>query len=75
MCYVACGRADAYFECGMHIWDIAAGSLIGKEAGCAVSDLDCSELNLLQRRVLIASSAELAHEVSKLVLPVPYESD
>ena len=75
MCFVACGRADAYFECGMHIWDIAAGSLIGKEAGCTVSDLDGSELNPLNRRILIASSLELAQEVSKLVLPVPYESD
>ena len=28
MCAVACGGADAYWECGMHIWDMAAASII-----------------------------------------------
>ena len=33
MCYVAAGRADAYYEFGIHCWDIAAGIVILKEAG------------------------------------------
>ena len=33
MCYVASGRADAYYEFGVHCWDIAAGIVILKEAG------------------------------------------
>lgn len=35
--YVACGRFDAFFEYGLHAWDIAAGSLLVKEAGGSVS--------------------------------------
>ncbi|KAJ8929002.1 hypothetical protein NQ314_018361 [Rhamnusium bicolor] len=38
MAMVACGAADAYFEFGIHIWDIAAGELIVKEAGGIIMD-------------------------------------
>lgn len=33
MCMVALGGADANFEFGIHVWDIAAGDLIVREAG------------------------------------------
>ena len=33
MCMVACGSADAYFEYGIHCWDIAAADVIVREAG------------------------------------------
>src|SRR5690606_34587153 len=38
LAYVACGRADAYFESGLQPWDIAAGALLVREAGRRVSD-------------------------------------
>jgi myo-inositol-1(or 4)-monophosphatase len=38
LAYVACGRADAYFEAGVKPWDIAAGALMVREAGGKVSD-------------------------------------
>jgi myo-inositol-1(or 4)-monophosphatase len=38
MCYVACGRLDGYFEENLHEWDIAAGDLIAREAGCRTGD-------------------------------------
>ena len=31
--YTACGRHDAYLECGLRLWDIAAGGLIVECAG------------------------------------------
>lgn len=34
LCYVACGRLDAYFEENLETWDIVAGELIAREAGC-----------------------------------------
>jgi myo-inositol-1(or 4)-monophosphatase len=37
-CYVAAGRLDVYYECGCHIWDVAAGWVIATEAGCTVTD-------------------------------------
>ena len=33
LAYVACGRADAYIEVSIMIWDVAAGLLLVKEAG------------------------------------------
>ena len=33
MCMVAQGCVDAYYEYGVHCWDIAAGVVIVREAG------------------------------------------
>lgn len=33
LCDVACGRLDAFYERGLHPWDLAAGVLIAREAG------------------------------------------
>lgn len=48
LCYVACGVFDAYWEEGLHPWDIAAGALIVQEAGGVVSNLDGTPLDLEQ---------------------------
>ena len=37
-CMVAAGSVDAYFEYGVHCWDIAASAVIVQEAGGAVLD-------------------------------------
>jgi myo-inositol-1(or 4)-monophosphatase len=42
LCWVAAGRADAYFERDIKVWDYAAGALIAREAG-AVTELPCPE--------------------------------
>jgi myo-inositol-1(or 4)-monophosphatase len=42
LCWVACGRADGYFERDIKLWDYAAGALIAAEAGAAV-ELPCPE--------------------------------
>lgn len=33
ICFVACGRLDAYFEENLHLWDVIAAELIAVEAG------------------------------------------
>ena len=38
MAYVAAGRFDGYWERGIHLWDIAAGLVLVREAGGVVSD-------------------------------------
>jgi myo-inositol-1(or 4)-monophosphatase len=38
LCYVACGRFEGYWEQHLKPWDIAAGALIAREAGGAVTD-------------------------------------
>jgi len=40
LCFVACGRLDAYAERGLKPWDLAAGGLIAAEAGANVGGLD-----------------------------------
>jgi myo-inositol-1(or 4)-monophosphatase len=42
LCWVACGRADAYFQHGTEIWDRAAGAFIAAEAGARL-ELPCPE--------------------------------
>ena len=38
LAWVACGRLDGFFEFGLKAWDVAAGTLIVKEAGGITSD-------------------------------------
>lgn len=33
LCWLGCGRSDAYYEVGLGPWDLAAGRLIAEEAG------------------------------------------
>lgn len=43
LAYVAAGRLDAFWETGLGPWDLAAGSLLIREAGGIISGLDGSE--------------------------------
>ena len=40
LAYVAAGRLDGFFHNGVNLWDIAAGSLMVREAGGVVNDLN-----------------------------------
>ena len=61
LCYVAAGRLDAYYEKGLHAWDVAAGSLILKEAGGRITDYRGREIDL-EGREIVASNG-LMHPV------------
>jgi myo-inositol-1(or 4)-monophosphatase len=39
LCWSACGRYDAYYERGLHDWDLAAGGLIAQRAGLVIRKL------------------------------------
>ena len=56
-CKVASGALDFYFENGPHPWDVAAGSLIVREAGGVASRLDGGAFEYGQGGVLIGSKA------------------
>jgi len=66
MCNVACGRMDAFYEFGIHSWDIAAGCCIVEEAGGLAVDIDGSDLDLVVRRVLCGNKA-IVKELSGLI--------
>lgn len=38
LCYVACGRFEAFWEYGLHAWDVAAASFILQQAGGKICD-------------------------------------
>lgn len=46
ICWVACGRLDAYYEAGQYPWDVAAADLIAREAGGLGGTLDGSALTI-----------------------------
>jgi len=50
MAYVGAGRFDGYFQNDLHIWDIAAGVIIVKEAGGTVNNLNLSQIEDLKIR-------------------------
>jgi myo-inositol-1(or 4)-monophosphatase len=55
LCYVACGRYDAFWETALQPWDLAAGTLIIREAGGIVSALDGGENHMKTGHVLAGS--------------------
>lgn len=62
---VALGAADINFEFGVHAWDVCAGELLVLEAGGVVIDTSGDKFDIMSRRVLAASSEELAQEFAK----------
>ncbi|XP_053607435.1 inositol monophosphatase 1 [Plodia interpunctella] len=75
MAMVALGGADAYFEFGIHAWDIAAGAIIVREAGGVCIDPAGGAFDLLSRRVLCAGTMELAQELAKTLAQYYPERD
>lgn len=75
MCLVATGEADAYYEFGIHVWDMAAAALIVTEAGGVVMDTQGGPLKLMHRRVLCAGSQALANTISQNLDHIQLESD
>ncbi len=72
LAYVAAGRLDAFWEIGLAPWDIAAGSLLIREAGGLVSDFKGGSRTLESgnivagnpkcfKAVLQVAQAELGH--------------
>jgi myo-inositol-1(or 4)-monophosphatase len=55
LCWVACGRFDAYFEYKLSVWDFAAGQLIVKEAGGSCSDQKSNPLTLSSSGIIVSN--------------------
>jgi len=55
LCYVACGRFDAFWEFRLNPWDVAAGTLIVREAGGIVSDFHGAPIDLFGTQTLASN--------------------
>ncbi|KAI1888973.1 hypothetical protein AGOR_G00174280 [Albula goreensis] len=75
LCYVATGAANAYYQYGLHCWDIAAAAVIIREAGGVVIDTSGGPLDLMSRRVVAAGSQEIASYIVQQLEPISYERD
>jgi myo-inositol-1(or 4)-monophosphatase len=56
LAYVAAGRFDGYWESGIHLWDLAAGTLLVTEAGGFISPIVQGESPLTGAGGIIASN-------------------
>ena len=72
LAYVACGRADGYFEAGIKPWDIAAGLLLVREAGGRVCDLQGRTDRLLDSGQIIAGNLKLGEQLQKSLVASGY---
>lgn len=66
LCYVGCGRIDAYQCDGLYPWDVAAGSLIVREAGGHVIDSSGNEFDLMKPNFLATSTQTLSEKFMKI---------
>ena len=58
LAYVAAGFTDGFFETGLSIWDVAAGSLLVTEAGGLVGNFT-GEADFLEQRECLAGSPRI----------------
>jgi myo-inositol-1(or 4)-monophosphatase len=64
LCYVACGRLDAFWELKLSPWDTAAGILIVQEAGGKVTDFTGGRYSIYGKYI-IASNAHIHSRMVK----------
>jgi len=57
LAYVACGRFELFFEYGLSPWDVAAGSLIVKQAGGKVSDFSGTNDFIFGKEIIASNNA------------------
>lgn len=57
--YVAAGRCDAFWEVGLHPWDMAAGKLLVEEAGGTVTHWDGSSHRIFDYDTMLATNGLL----------------
>ena len=62
LAYVASGRIDGYFQNGLNLWDIAAGTLIVKEAGGIVNNYDLEKTKNIK---VVATSENINQKMLK----------
>lgn len=63
LCYLAAGRAGAFFSWQLELWDMAAGYLILKEAGGVATHFDGSPLLTTEGEDIIAGNPDTHQEL------------
>jgi myo-inositol-1(or 4)-monophosphatase len=66
LAYVACGRYDGFWEQALSSWDVAAGSLLVREAGGLVSDFQGRD-GYLESGDIVASAPSIHPAMLRLI--------
>jgi myo-inositol-1(or 4)-monophosphatase len=66
LAWIAAGRLDAYWERDLSPWDLAAGSILVREAGGFISDLDGGDAILTKGNV-VAGNETMHRELLRLL--------
>jgi len=68
LAYVACGRLEGFFEYNLHPWDVAAGTIIVRQAGGMVTDFKGGDTFLFGNQ-LCASNTLVHKEMLGIIQP------
>jgi myo-inositol-1(or 4)-monophosphatase len=68
LCYLAAGRVDGFWELGLSLWDIAAGTLIIREAGGRISDFRGTD-GFLDSGNVVGGTPKVYAALSRLLAP------
>ena len=66
LAYVAAGYTDGFFETGLNIWDVAAGSLLVTEAGGLVGNFT-GESDFLEQKECLAGSPRIYGQLVQIL--------
>lgn len=69
LCWLAAGRIDAYWEQGIQSWDVAAGTVIAREAGALVCDPYDDKLSWPERGRVLACTPALVQQLMSVIEP------
>ncbi len=67
LAYVACGRFDGFWEINLNPWDVAAGTLLIREAGGLVTQYDKSPYYITNQSIL-ATNGHLHDTISDSIM-------
>jgi myo-inositol-1(or 4)-monophosphatase len=73
LAWIAAGRLDAYWERDLSPWDMAAGSILVREAGGFVSDLD-GDGDIFAKGQVVAGNDTMHRELLRLLKEVGKEA-
>ena len=66
LAYIAAGRFDGFWERGLSPWDIAAGTLLVREAGGLVTD-EAGSNDVIGASAIVAANLDLHPEIMKVL--------
>lgn len=70
LAYVACGRADGFYQANLSAWDVAAGAFLIKQAGGTVTDFSLGNDYIFGKEIIASNGfihEELARQIRSII--------